>query len=150
MPKNGGTVVSVGDGFGLQIALLDKEKFPRDKYCGDAVCTPAIRILEEMGVMQELKANNEAHFADSGGFVSPSGISFIGASKEKLGQAAACAVKRINLDKRIAAAAKKAGLCARRMHAFCRSWLRRRQPDGGVQCCWGQVRCTGGAVDRVR
>lgn len=27
----------------------------------------AIRILEEMGVMKELKDNNEAHFADSGG-----------------------------------------------------------------------------------
>jgi len=31
-----------------------------------------------MGVMQELQANNEAHFADAGGFVSPAGISYIG------------------------------------------------------------------------
>jgi hypothetical protein len=30
--------------------------------------------------------NNEAHFADAGGFVSPSGISYIGVSKQKLGQ----------------------------------------------------------------
>ncbi len=60
--------------------------------------------------MQELKDNNEAQFADSGGFVSPSGIQFIGASKEKLGQAAACAVKRLHLDVRIAHAAKRAGL----------------------------------------
>lgn len=28
---------------GAKVALLDKEKFPRDKVCGDAVCTPAIR-----------------------------------------------------------------------------------------------------------
>ena len=28
-----------------QVALLDKEHFPRDKICGDAVCTPAIHIL---------------------------------------------------------------------------------------------------------
>ena len=34
------------------MAILDKEHFPRDKYCGDAVCTPAIRILNDMGVMQ--------------------------------------------------------------------------------------------------
>lgn len=34
---------------GAKVALLDKEHFPRDKYCGDAVCTPAIRILEDMG-----------------------------------------------------------------------------------------------------
>jgi len=62
----------------LQVALLDKEHFPRDKYCGDAVCTPAINILREMGVLKELQDNNEAHFADNGGFVSPSGISYIG------------------------------------------------------------------------
>jgi hypothetical protein len=31
---------------GARVALLDKETFPRDKICGDAVCTPAIHILE--------------------------------------------------------------------------------------------------------
>ena len=63
---------------GAKVALLDKEKFPRDKFCGDAVCTPAIRVLEDMGVMQELKDANEVKFADNGGFVSPSGLSYIG------------------------------------------------------------------------
>ena len=67
---------------GLKVALLEKESFPRDKYCGDAVCTPAINILTEMGVMQELQENNEAHFADAGGFVSPAGISYIGTSSQ--------------------------------------------------------------------
>lgn len=66
----------------MQVALLDKEKFPRDKYCGDAVCTPAITILEEMGVLAELRDNNEVHFADNGGFVSPSGISYIGGHQD--------------------------------------------------------------------
>ncbi len=92
-----------------QVALLDKETFPRDKYCGDAVCTPAIRILEDMGVLKELVDNNEAHFADAGGFVSPDGTSYIGASKQKLGQAACCAVKRINLDVRVARCAQRNG-----------------------------------------
>ena len=31
---------------GAKVALLDKEAFPRDKICGDAVCTPAINILQ--------------------------------------------------------------------------------------------------------
>ena len=44
------------------------------------VCTPGLNILEEMGVLEELVENNEAHFADSGGFVSPSGLTYIGAS----------------------------------------------------------------------
>ena len=61
-----------------QVVVLDKETFPRDKYCGDAVCTPAIRILDDMGVMKALADNNESHFADAGGFVSPSGLSYIG------------------------------------------------------------------------
>jgi hypothetical protein len=30
------------------------------------VCTPAINILEDMGVLKELMDNNEAHFADAG------------------------------------------------------------------------------------
>jgi hypothetical protein len=59
--------------------------------------------------MKELIDNNEAHFADAGGFVSPLGISYVGASKEKLGEAACCAVKRINLDNRVAKAAKRVG-----------------------------------------
>lgn len=94
---------------GARVALLDKEKFPRDKFCGDAVCTPAIRILEDMGVLQELRDNNEAKFADNGGFVSPSGLSYIGHSVEKIGEAAACAVKRTHLDVRMARAAARAG-----------------------------------------
>ncbi|KAL4422636.1 hypothetical protein ABPG75_008833 [Micractinium tetrahymenae] len=94
---------------GAKVALLDKEHFPRDKICGDAVCTPAIHILEEMGVIEELKKHDEVKFADNGGFVSPSGLSYIGNSQHKLGTAAACAVKRIDLDARVAAAAKRAG-----------------------------------------
>lgn len=94
---------------GGKVALLDKETFPRDKYCGDAVCTPAIRILEDMGVLQELIDSNECHFADAGGFVSPDGTSYIGVSKEKLGGAACTAVKRINLDVRVARCAQRNG-----------------------------------------
>lgn len=94
---------------GAKVALLDKETFPRDKYCGDAVCALAIHTLNEMGVMQELEKHGEAHYADSGGFVSPSGICYIGRSEKKLGEAAACAVKRINLDKRIAWKARDTG-----------------------------------------
>lgn len=94
----------------VKVALLDKEHFPRDKYCGDAVCTPAIRILEEMGVMRQLEENDEAHFADAGGFVSPHGYCYIGASKQKIGEAAACAIKRIHLDDRLVKHAQTSGV----------------------------------------
>ena len=35
--------------------------FPRDKYCGDAVCKTGIEILHEMGLFHELVDNNKAH-----------------------------------------------------------------------------------------
>jgi geranylgeranyl reductase family protein len=121
LPKGAYDVIIVGAGpsgsvaayylakGGARVALLDKEHFPRDKICGDAVCTPAIHILEEMGVIEELKAADEVRFADNGGFVSPSGLSYIGDSQHKLGTAAACAVRRIDLDVRVARAAQRAG-----------------------------------------
>lgn len=94
---------------GAKVALLDKEHFPRDKICGDAVVTPALAILKDMGVFDELVAADEIKLADNGGFVSPSGLAYIGNSQHKLGTAAAGAVKRIHLDERVARAAQRAG-----------------------------------------
>lgn len=94
---------------GAKVALLDKAHFPREKTCGDAVCTPAVTILQDMGVIKELEAAGQAKFADSGGFVSPSGLSYIGNSVHEVGQAVACAIKRIHLDEKVARAAARAG-----------------------------------------
>jgi len=97
---------------GAKVMLLEKKKFPRDKYCGDAVPMAAQRILEDMGVIQELVAENKGHYAQNGGFVSPRGNSFIGNSAERLGLgngATIIAVKRIVLDEKIARAAQRAG-----------------------------------------
>jgi geranylgeranyl reductase family protein len=35
---------------GVRTLLLDKAHFPRDKACGDAVCTKSVRILKELGL----------------------------------------------------------------------------------------------------
>ena len=35
---------------GLQVIMLDKAKFPRDKCCGDGLTTDALRILEDLGL----------------------------------------------------------------------------------------------------
>jgi hypothetical protein len=42
------------------VLLLEKKKFPREKYCGDAVCKTAIEILHEMGIYKKLIAENKA------------------------------------------------------------------------------------------
>jgi len=61
---------------GKRVALLEKATFPRDKRCGDAWCEPALDILEEMGVIQELDAEGGVQWVRAGGLVSPSGLSF--------------------------------------------------------------------------
>jgi len=63
-----------------------------------------------MGILDTLVNENLAHVSDSGGFVSPGGLSFVGRSHKILGAVpAAIACKRIILDEHIAMAAKKAG-----------------------------------------
>ena len=100
---------------GAHVLLLDKAPaFPRDKYCGDAVCKTAIEILADMGLYPKLVQDNKAHVADSGGFVSPAGLSYVGRSKDVYANEtslvpAAIAIKRLDLDEAIAMTAKAAG-----------------------------------------
>src|SRR5262245_51824461 len=39
---------------GLDVLLLDKANFPRDKTCGDALTPRALAVLDEMGLLNEL------------------------------------------------------------------------------------------------
>ncbi len=94
---------------GLRVLLLEKEKFPRDKLCGDAVCGRAQMHLRRMGVLDEILRNNQGRRAEVGGMVSPSGIGFIGNSTPHVAAPLAIAIKRIVLDEKIARAAEKAG-----------------------------------------
>ncbi len=94
---------------GKRVLLLEKEVFPRDKLCGDAVCTKALLHLQKMGVFQEIVAENKGHWSRVGGFVSPNGTSFIGDSSQHTPMPVVMAIKRIVLDEKIARAAAKAG-----------------------------------------
>lgn len=40
---------------GLKVMLLDKAKFPRDKTCGDGLTPRAVGVLQDMGLIDELK-----------------------------------------------------------------------------------------------
>ena len=57
---------------GAGVLLLDKEKFPRDKVCGDAIGGKALNVLAKLGVEAELR---EKGFQRSSGIVfsSPNG-----------------------------------------------------------------------------
>ena len=39
---------------GLTVALIDKNEFPRDKICGDALSGKSVKILEELDLLQDL------------------------------------------------------------------------------------------------
>ena len=43
---------------GHKTLLLEKNQFPRDKYCGDAVCRTGLEILHEMGIYQKILDEN--------------------------------------------------------------------------------------------
>ncbi len=95
---------------GKRVALLEKAVFPRDKYCGDAWCAPALDILEDMGVLQKLEADGLVRDTTSGGFVSPSGESYANVDSGRRLPGARCyAIKRIICDERIARRAAEAG-----------------------------------------
>ena len=95
---------------GKRVALLEKASFPRDKRCGDAWCEPALDILEEMGVVQELDAEGAVQWVRSGGLVSPSGLSFTSPDEgEREGAPRVAAIRRMVCDERIARAAARVG-----------------------------------------
>jgi len=92
----------------VRVLLLDKAKFPRDKFCGDAVIPRAQRHLERMGVLDQLTEAGECLFTTSGGFVSPSGVECLSDSQENP-KGTPMSVKRIIMDERIVRAAQAVG-----------------------------------------
>lgn len=52
-PGGSGTALHLKDS-GLRIALLDKQKFPRDKTCGDGVSGKSSTILKELGLFDKM------------------------------------------------------------------------------------------------
>lgn len=60
---------------GCRVLLLDKEKFPRDKACGDAVGGKALNVLGRLGLAEELKRK---------GFLRSSGLVFSSPSGEEV------------------------------------------------------------------
>ncbi len=94
---------------GVRVALLDRAAFPRDKVCGDAVCSRAQLHLSRMGVLSPIMADNEGHAAAVGGMVSPGGVVAIGNSTTHIASSPVIAIRRIHLDHRIVRAARAAG-----------------------------------------
>jgi len=122
---------------GLRPLLLEKRAFPRDKLCGDAVCSHAQIHLERMGVLQQILDNDEGLPAAVGGMISPRGIRYISDPAEHLDSRPVIAIRRIFMDARIAAAAQSAGAALVERYAVAAAsfdeaaGLWTLEPDGG-------------------
>jgi geranylgeranyl reductase family protein len=81
---------------GLDVLLLDKAEFPRDKTCGDGLTPRALRVLDAMGILQEI----ERHGCAINGYevVAPNGKRTIARIAREPG---ALAVPRRTLDELI-------------------------------------------------
>jgi flavin-dependent dehydrogenase len=123
--------------------LLEKAAFPRDKFCGDAWCAPALDILEDMGVLQQLEAEGLVRDTTAGGFVSPSGESYVSTGERSSVPGTRCyAIKRIICDERLARCAAEAGAeLAENAHVASATL--------GADDRW-QVRCHDGRIFRGR
>ncbi len=66
----GATTALYAERLGLNVLLLDKKQFPRDKICGDAISGKSILFLRELGLIEQLERSPQA-FVDSILFSSP-------------------------------------------------------------------------------
>ncbi len=60
---------------GLTVAIIDKEKFPRDKVCGDAIPGPAFKVMHKINPLwaDEMKEFTLAHKIKTGQVTAPNG-----------------------------------------------------------------------------
>jgi len=48
---------------GIDVLIVDRARFPRDKVCAEYLSPEASRILSDMGVLDEIERSNPAHLA---------------------------------------------------------------------------------------
>lgn len=92
---------------GLQVIMLDKAKFPRDKCCGDGLTTDALRILEDLGL--KTNAITNWNTVTDAVIFSPNGHRSQLPLPNKQGQFAAV-VPRLELDAELLQLARLAGV----------------------------------------
>jgi geranylgeranyl reductase family protein len=102
---------------GRRVVLVDKARFPRDKFCGDGLTAGALRLLDELGLEPEAVASWQP--IDRVTVRSPSGrtVDFPLPGGDGIYAAAA---RRFDLDAALLAVARDAGVVVRDGHA-CRA-----------------------------
>lgn len=74
-PGGTSTATTLATG-GLQVLLLDKAQFPRDKTCGDGLTPRAITVLRKLGVLEQIQ--RVACQVNQVEIIAPGGLSAVG------------------------------------------------------------------------
>ncbi|HEY8232227.1 MAG TPA: FAD-dependent monooxygenase [Vicinamibacteria bacterium] len=90
---------------GHDVLVLDAQRFPRDKVCGESVSPEGWRLVERMGALERVRAL-EPRLVRGMHLVAPDGTSFDGRYRDGL---AGFAVRRCALDAALLDAARDAG-----------------------------------------
>lgn len=93
---------------GIRVIVVEAEKFPRDKVCGDGISPIALAELHKMGITKTRKFARANEVKRVGLFLKNDQV-FINLSKPEHLQHHARIIPRIELDSMIYEAAKKAG-----------------------------------------
>lgn len=97
---------------GHHILLLDRQRFPRAKPCGDCLSAGTTRVLHRIGVLDAVLAEKPAHLT-GWRIVSPGGHEFAAgfhdATTEPDTRTTALSIPREHLDHALARAAQRAG-----------------------------------------
>lgn len=94
---------------GFQITLIEREKFPREKLCGEFISPECFRHFRQLGVFDEMMSANGASLAETF-FYAPNGKS-VGVPSQWFDQAEnALGLSRAEMDFRLLEQAKKVGV----------------------------------------
>jgi geranylgeranyl reductase family protein len=92
---------------GYQVLVLDAQRFPRDKVCGESVSPDGLRLLELTGALARV-ASHRPRTLRGMRLVAPDGTAFDGLyGREHPG----LALRRLELDAALLATARAAGAC---------------------------------------
>ena len=97
---------------GVDVLVLDRARFPRDKICAEYLSPQASRILSDMGVLDEIESNRPAHLAGMS-LRAPNGLVAHGEFAANHGfrgfRDKGLAMRRMILDEIVLRGARKAG-----------------------------------------
>ena len=86
----GATTATILAQSGIDVLMIDRHTFPRDKICGDAVPIPTFNVLTKYGILPKVEAaieRGEFYPVDGMRLISPSGhevkANFIYEAKDK-------------------------------------------------------------------